>query len=97
MGNPSLCTGYALLRPSHFAALELPNNDLPIKQADSDSAIIERTADLFDTSTGRMTHFFKSVEEFLEMLGTTLFLYVFLSQLAVLTRSITFELTEPED
>lgn len=62
-----------------------------------DSSIIDRIADLFDTTTGRVTHFSKSVEEFLEMFGTTLFLYVFLSQLAVLTRSITFELNERQE
>ena len=62
-----------------------------------DSAIIDRLSDLLGTTTGRVTHFSKSVEEFLEMFGTTLFLYVFLSQLAVLTRSVTFEITGPKE
>ena len=60
-----------------------------------DSAIIDRSATLFDITQERATHFSKSIEEFFEMLGTTLLLYVFLNKLVNLTRSITFELAGP--
>ena len=52
----------------------------------------ERIGHLFATSHRRVVHFAKSLEEFLEMVGTTVFLYVFLKKLADLTSSLTFEL-----
>ena len=51
-----------------------------------------RVADVFSTYPGRAGHFSKSIEEFLEMAGTTIFLFVFLKTLAYTTPSITFEL-----
>ena len=49
-------------------------------------------ADFFNTSTRRMVHFSKSLEEFIEMLGTTIFLLVFLQTLSGMASSITFRL-----
>lgn len=56
------------------------NNELP-----------DRIADLFSTTSQHVIHFSKSVEELLEMVATTTFLYVFLSTLMSLTPSLTFE------
>ena len=50
-----------------------------------------RVADGFSTSTGRAVHFSKSIEEFLEMVGTTIFLFVFLKTLMAAAPSITFD------
>ena len=47
-------------------------------------------ADLFSTSHGRVVHFSKSIEEFLEMVATTTFLFVFLKTLLHMTPSIAF-------
>ena len=52
----------------------------------------ERVAELFSTSHGRAVHFSKSIEEFLEMVGTTMFLFIFLKKLGGLTHSLTFEI-----
>jgi hypothetical protein len=57
-----------------------------------DTGVFERVADIFDTETRRAVHFAKSIEEFLEMLATTVFLFVFLEKLMSLTSSITFAL-----
>ena len=56
-----------------------------------DNNIMVEVADLFSTFPGRAVHFSKSLEEFLEMAGTTIFLYVFLKTLMSSTRSMTFE------
>ena len=56
-----------------------------------DNGIMLRVADLFSTFPSRAVHFSKSIEEFLEMAGTTIFLFVFLKTLMSVTRSITFE------
>ena len=50
----------------------------------------------FNTSSDRVVHFSKSIEEFFEMAGTTVFLYVFLRKLHSLTLSITFQVTAPK-
>lgn len=55
-----------------------------------DSGVFEQAAIVFDTETRRAVHFTKSIEEFLEMLATTVFLFVFLEKLMSLTPSITF-------
>ena len=51
-----------------------------------------RVADVFSTFPSRAEHFSKSIEEFLEMAGTTIFLFVFLKTLMYATPSITLEL-----
>lgn len=55
-----------------------------------DSGVFETAANVFDSETRRVVHFTKSIEEFLEMLATTVFLFVFLEKLMSLTPSITF-------
>ena len=50
-----------------------------------------RAADVFSTFPNRAVHFSKSIEEFLEMAGTTIFLFIFLKTLMYTTSSITFE------
>ena len=48
-------------------------------------------ADFFSTSEEHALHFSKSIEEFFEMAGTTIFLFVFLKTLLGLTTSFTFQ------
>ena len=57
---------------------------------------MRRLADVFSTDISRAEHFLKSVEEFLEMVGTTIFLFVFLKTLMNATPSITFEFKRQE-
>ena len=54
---------------------------------------LDRLADTLSVDAGRLVHFSKSVEEFLEMLGTSMFLFVFLKKLVGLTPTVAFELT----
>jgi hypothetical protein len=61
-----------------------------------ENGIMIHVADVFSTFPGRAVHFSKSIEEFLEMAGTTIFLFVFLKTLAHTTPSITFELNHQE-
>ena len=61
-----------------------------------DSDPLDDIADLLSMPTGRVVHFSKSIEEFLEMVGTTTFLFVFLNRLLDLTPSITFKLTDAD-
>lgn len=56
-----------------------------------ENGFMVRVADVFSTSTARAVHFSKSIEEFLEMVGTTIFLFVFLKTLMGAAPSITFE------
>ena len=56
-----------------------------------DSDLPGRVADYFSTFPERVVHFSKSIEEYLEMLGTTTFFYVFLKTLTSLTSSLTFQ------
>ena len=56
-----------------------------------DNGILNWVAGVFSTTPERAVHFSKSIEEFLEMLGTTTFLYVFLKNLTILTPSLVFE------
>ena len=58
--------------------------------------IFDHVADLFSTTPGHAVHFSKSIEEFLEMAATTVFLFVFLRTLISLTSSLTFELNPRE-
>ena len=58
--------------------------------------IFDHVADLFSTTPGHAVHFSKSIEEFLEMAATTVFLFVFLKKLISLTSSLTFELNPRE-
>ena len=55
------------------------------------NGIMIRVADVFSTFPDRAVHFSKSIEEFLEMAGTTIFLFVFLKTLMHTTPSMTFE------
>ena len=57
-----------------------------------DNNFSDQVAELFSTSPERVVHFSKSIEEFFEMAGNTIFLFVFLKTLTSLTSSITFEL-----
>lgn len=57
---------------------------------------MDGVADVFSTFPDRVEHFSKSIEEFLEMAGTTIFLFVFLKTLMHITPSITFEFNQPE-
>lgn len=50
-----------------------------------DTGVFETAANVFDTEARRVVHFSKSIEEFLEMLATTVFLYVFFEKLISLT------------
>jgi len=61
-----------------------------------DNYVFVHVADFFLTFEERAVHFFKSLEEFFEMAGTTTFLYIFLKKLSSLTPSIRFEL-KPDD
>ena len=61
-----------------------------------DNDIFDHVADFFSTTPGHAVHFSKSIEEFLEMAATTVFLYVFLKKLISLTSSLTFELNPRE-
>ena len=56
-----------------------------------DNDIFDHVADLFSTTPDHAVHFTKSIEEFLEMAATTVFLFVFLRKLISLTSSLTFE------
>ena len=58
-----------------------------------DNGLMAQVAEVFSTETKRAVHFSKSIEEFLEMVATTTFLFVFLKTLMSLTSSITFEVT----
>ena len=60
-----------------------------------DNGILNWAAGAFSTTPERAVHFSKSIEEFLEMLGTTTFLYVFLKNLTSLTPSLAFEFHPP--
>ena len=53
-------------------------------------------ADVFSTFPDRAIHFFKSIEEFLEIAGTTISLFVFLKTLMHITPSISFEFSGQE-
>ena len=53
-------------------------------------------ADVFSTFPDRPVHFSKSIEEFLEMAGSTIFLFVFLKTLMHTTPSISFEFSNQE-
>ena len=53
--------------------------------------VMVRVADYFSTFPSRAVHFSKSIEEFLEMAGTTVFLFVFLKTLMSATPSIKFD------
>ena len=61
-----------------------------------DNDIFDRVADFFATTPDHAVHFSKSIEEFLEMAATTLFLFVFLKKLISLTSSLTFQLKTRE-
>lgn len=56
-----------------------------------ENEVTDRVAEFFSTYPARAVHFSKSVEEFLEMSGTTIFLFVFLKTLMSLTPSLKFE------
>ena len=56
-----------------------------------ENGFMDRVADVFSTFPSRAVHFSKSIEEFLEMAGTTIFLFVFLKTLMYATPSVTFE------
>ena len=56
-----------------------------------ENGFMDRVADVFSTFPSRAVHFSKSIEEFLEMAGTTIFLFVFLKTLMHITPSMTFE------
>ena len=53
---------------------------------------LDRVASILTMEPRRLVHFSKSTEEFMEMLATTSFLFVFLKKLTSLTPSITFEI-----
>ena len=55
-----------------------------------DNDLFARVGEFFSTSEHRAVHFSKSIEEWMEMVGTTVFLFVFLSKLRSLTSSLTF-------
>ena len=61
-----------------------------------DNDILDQVAELFSTTPGHAVHFSKSIEEFLEMAATTIFLFVFLKTMTSLTSSLTFELNPRE-
>ena len=61
-----------------------------------ENGIMIRVADVFSTFPERAVHFSKSIEEFLEMAGTTIFLFVFLKTLMHTTPSIAFEFSRQE-
>ena len=61
-----------------------------------DDDVFDGVADVFSVSMGRVVHFSKSIEEFIEMVGTTIFLFVFLKQLTGMTSSMTFEIRPGE-
>ena len=61
-----------------------------------DNNIFDHVVDFFSTTPGHAVHYSKSIEEFLEMVGTTVFLFVFLRKLISLTPSLTFELNPRE-
>ena len=46
-----------------------------------DNDFFDEVAELFSTTTGHAVHYSKSIEEFFEMAGTTIFLFVFLKKL----------------
>ena len=53
---------------------------------------LDQIAAILSMDPSRLVHFSKSIEEFMEMVATTTFLFVFLKKLTSLTPSITFEL-----
>ena len=61
-----------------------------------ENGIMIGVADVFSTFPDRAVHFSKSVEEFLEMAGSTIFLFVFLKTLMHTTPSISFEFSNQE-
>ena len=61
-----------------------------------ENGIMVGVADVFSTFPDRAVHFSKSIEEFLEMAGSTIFLFVFLKTLMHTTPSISLEFSNQE-
>ena len=61
-----------------------------------ENGVMTSVADVFSTFPDRAVHFSKSIEESLEMAGTTIFLFVFLKTLMHTTPSISFEFSGQE-
>ena len=61
-----------------------------------DSQFTYDVADFFSTFPERAVHFSKSIEEFIEMAATTIFLFVFLKTLFSFTPLVTFEFDQPQ-
>ena len=61
-----------------------------------ENGIMISVADVFSTFPDRAIHFSKSIEEFLEMAGTTISLFVFLKTLMRITPSISFDFSGQE-
>ena len=62
----------------------------------TENGIMVGVADVFSTFPDRAVHFSKSIEESLEMAGSTIFLFVFLKTLMHTTPSISFEFSNQE-